>query len=57
LAAVPAVRLWRCVSGGASLAHKLAPTGKRILLIERGDYLPRSQANWSSKAVFVDAIY
>jgi len=51
------VRLWRCVSGGASLAHKLAPTGKRILLIERGDYLPRSQANWSSKAVFVDAIY
>ena len=43
--------------GGASLAHKLAPTGKRILLIERGDYLPRSQANWDSKAVFVDAIY
>ncbi len=30
--------------GGASLAHRLAPTGKRILLIERGDYLPRSQA-------------
>ena len=43
--------------GGASLEHKLASTGKRILLIERGDYLPRSQANWSSKAVFVDAIY
>ena len=43
--------------GGASLAHKLAPTGKRILLIERGDYLPRSQANRDSKAVFVDAIY
>jgi len=43
--------------GGAALAHKLAPTGKRILLIERGDYLPRSQANWDSKAVFVDAIY
>jgi choline dehydrogenase-like flavoprotein len=31
--------------GGASLAHRLAPTGKRILMIERGDYLPRSQAN------------
>ena len=43
--------------GGASLAHRLAPTGKRILLIERGDYLPRSQANWDSKAVFVDGIY
>jgi len=27
--------------GGASLAHRLAPTGKRILILERGDYLPR----------------
>jgi len=26
--------------GGASVAHKLAPTGNRILLLERGDYLP-----------------
>ena len=30
--------------GGASLAQRLARTGKRILLIERGDYLPRSRA-------------
>ncbi len=43
--------------GGASLAHRLAPTGKRILLIERGDYLPRSQANWDSQTVFVDGAY
>ena len=43
--------------GGASLAHRLAPTGKRILLIERGDYLPRSQKNWDSKTVFVDGAY
>ena len=43
--------------GGASLAQSLAPTGKRILLIERGDYLPRSRANWDSKTVFVDAAY
>ncbi len=43
--------------GGASLAHRLAPTGKRILLLERGDYLPRSQQNWSSQAVFVDGKY
>jgi choline dehydrogenase-like flavoprotein len=34
--------------GGASLAHRLAPTGKKILLLERGDYLPRSRANWDS---------
>jgi len=43
--------------GGASLAHRLAPTGKRILLIERGDYLPRSSANWDSKVVFVEGAY
>ena len=43
--------------GGASLAHRLAPTGKRILMIERGDYLPRSPQNWDSKAVFVDGLY
>ena len=43
--------------GGASLVHRLAPTGKRILLIERGDYLPRSTANWDSKTVFVDGAY
>ena len=43
--------------GGASLAQRLAPTGKRILLIERGDYLPRSQKNWDSKTVFVDGAY
>lgn len=43
--------------GGASLAHRLAPTGKRILLIERGDYLPRSPANWDSKTVFVEGAY
>jgi choline dehydrogenase-like flavoprotein len=43
--------------GGASLAHSLAPTGKRILLLERGDYLPRSQKNWDSQTVFVDGAY
>jgi choline dehydrogenase-like flavoprotein len=43
--------------GGASLVHRLAPTGKRILLIERGDYLPRSPRNWDSKTVFVDGAY
>lgn len=43
--------------GGASLAHALAPTGKRILILERGDYLPREEANWSSQAVFVERRY
>jgi choline dehydrogenase-like flavoprotein len=43
--------------GGASLAQRLAPTGKRILILERGDYLPRSEKNWSSQSVFVDGLY
>ena len=43
--------------GGASLVHSLAPTGKRILVLERGEYLPREQANWDSRAVFVDGRY
>ena len=43
--------------GGASLAQALAPTGKQILIIERGDYLPREEANWSAQAVFVDGRY
>lgn len=43
--------------GGASLASRLAPTGKRILILERGNYLPRSERNWSSQSVFVDATY
>ena len=43
--------------GGGSLAQRLAPTGKRILILERGGYLPRSQQNWNSKSVFVDGRY
>src|SRR6185312_6761690 len=43
--------------GGASLAQRLASTGKRILIIERGNYLPREEANWSAQAVFVDGKY
>lgn len=41
-------------AGGATLAYRLAPTGKRILILERGDYLPREMDNWNSQAVFVD---
>jgi choline dehydrogenase-like flavoprotein len=43
--------------GGASVAHRLAPTGKRILLLERGDYLTRSRANWDAQTVFVEGAY
>ncbi len=43
--------------GGAALAHRLAPTGTPILLLERGDYLPRSPSNWDAQTVFVDGAY
>ena len=43
--------------GGASLAQRLAPTGKRILILERGEYLERSEKNWSAQTVFVDGEY
>src|SRR5689334_3373262 len=44
-------------AGGGTLAYRLAPTGKKILIIERGDYLPREKDNWSSKAVVLEAKY
>lgn len=44
-------------AGGGALALRLATTGKRILLLERGDYLKRERDNWDSKAVFVDGRY
>ena len=44
-------------AGGGTLAYRLAPTGKRILLIERGDYVPKEKDNWSSRAVNVQAKY
>ncbi|MEO8937355.1 MAG: NAD(P)-binding protein [Burkholderiaceae bacterium] len=43
--------------GSASLAYRLASTGKRILILERGGYLPRDEAKRSAKAVFVDGRY
>ncbi len=44
-------------AGGGTLAYKLAPSGKRILLIERGPYVPREKDNWSTKAVNADGKY
>ena len=44
-------------AGGGTLAHKLAPSGKRVLLLERGDYLTRERDNWDSEAVFLRGKY
>ena len=44
-------------AGGGTLAYHLAPSGKRILLLERGGYLPREKDNWDSRAVFLESKY
>jgi choline dehydrogenase-like flavoprotein len=44
-------------AGGGTLAHRLAPSGKRVLLLERGDWLPRELQNWDAAAVFVENRY
>jgi choline dehydrogenase-like flavoprotein len=44
-------------AGGGTLAHTLAPSGQRILLLERGDFLTRETDNWNPGAVFVDGKY
>nr|HMQ54702.1 NAD(P)-binding protein [Anaerolineae bacterium] len=38
--------------GGGTLAYALRHSGARLLLIERGDYLPQEPENWSPTAVF-----
>jgi choline dehydrogenase-like flavoprotein len=44
-------------AGGGTLLWSLAPTGKKILVLERGDFVPREKDNWSSKAVNVEGKY
>jgi choline dehydrogenase-like flavoprotein len=44
-------------AGGGTLARHLAPIGKRILLLERGGWLPREPQNWLAHDVFVDNRY
>src|SRR2546423_11294924 len=44
-------------AGGGTLARHLAPSGKRILLLERGDWLPREPSNWLAQDVFVENRY
>jgi choline dehydrogenase-like flavoprotein len=44
-------------AGGGTLAYALAPSGKRILLLERGDYVRREKDNWSPRAVNVEGKY
>jgi choline dehydrogenase-like flavoprotein len=38
-------------SGGSTMAYKLAPTGKRILILERGSFVPKEKQNWDPHEV------
>lgn len=44
-------------AGGGTLAYALSKQGKKILLIERGGYLPREKENWQTSAVFLKNRY
>ncbi len=44
-------------AGGGTLACKLAPSGKKILVLERGDYIPKEKENWDPKEVFTNGRY
>ncbi|HEY6317732.1 MAG TPA: GMC family oxidoreductase [Acidimicrobiia bacterium] len=44
-------------AGGGTLVHTLAASDQRILLLERGDFLPREMQNWDPQSVFVDGRY
>ncbi|MCI0528372.1 MAG: NAD(P)-binding protein, partial [Nitrospira sp.] len=39
-------------AGGGTLAYRLAPSGKKILILERGSFLPREKENWDTVEVF-----
>jgi len=39
-------------AGGGTMAHALAPSGARILVVERGGAVPQEQENWSPEAVW-----
>ena len=44
-------------AGGGTLARHLAPSGKRILLLDRGGWLKREKENWDPMPVFVENRY
>jgi choline dehydrogenase-like flavoprotein len=44
-------------AGGGTLAHELALAGKKLLILERGPFLPREKENWDTTAVFLKNRY
>jgi choline dehydrogenase-like flavoprotein len=44
-------------AGGGTLALHLAQAGKKILILERGPFMPQEKLNWDTNAVFIDNRY
>ena len=44
-------------AGGGTIAHALAGSGARLLIVERGDFVPQEEENWSPEAVWKDLRY
>jgi len=44
-------------AGGGTLARHLAPSGKSVLILERGGWLPRELENWDAEEVFIKNRY
>ena len=44
-------------AGGGTMAYALADSGARILVLERGDFVPREEQNWDPEAVWKQLRY
>src|SRR5262249_32981596 len=44
-------------AGGGTLLHALSPTGKRILVLERGGFVPRARGDWGTRAGNLEGRY
>ena len=44
-------------SGGSTMAYKLAPSGKKILILERGGFIPKEKENWDAHEVVTAGRY
>ena len=44
-------------AGGGTIAHALATSPARVLILERGDFIPQEDQNWSPTAVWKDLRY
>ncbi|MFC6496382.1 GMC oxidoreductase [Gemmobacter lanyuensis] len=43
--------------GGSAVAHQLVGSGAKVLILERGDFLPKEPQNSDAEAVFLQARY